>query len=249
MVPIVAGICTDKTEPRSLAILENAVWRLLAQSVDEIVLVQNHKKKPEPHEFTTSLYLEKSGEYMVATCGNLALDYLEEKYRRDFVLLTLADDILVSGNYVDAMTSGLDEGIVRVPCGQFLTWPVREDFEDNFEAGFALEEPLKDLRSVTENLHRIGDGIYLSGFFSVRWIPALRGTRYDENYNGHWGYEDSDFMLQLMEKGCELHPCTGGVGWHISTAALSHDSHLPHHWKVRNNPNFHYFNEKWTGRE
>ena len=78
------------------------------------------------------------------------------------------------------------------------------------------------------------------------WDKSLRGMRCDERYNGYWGMEDTDFIFQLLNRGCSIRNQESSCVWHCQLNWKA-ENHSGTHEERMNNPNYDYFIEKWFG--
>ena len=78
------------------------------------------------------------------------------------------------------------------------------------------------------------------------WHKEDWDLQYDENYNGSWGLKDTDFALQLINRGYKIIPMYNVRTWHINTGWKS-ENHTPisHEMRIDNNVNWKYLKKKW----
>jgi len=243
----VVVICTEKTNPDGQAILREVLDALLPQAPDEIVVVHN-KTHPQILPNVSNLFLEKNQPYEVASCFNLALDYCEQKYPEDFILLRLDDDSIPQAHYLHYMTHDLLPHEVRQAMLMYLKWPLADDYNTHFTSDSWLHEPVPDLDYAIENIDQIGKKMQLFSLISVIWNRALRGLRCDEQFNGNWGLEDTDFCFQLLERGCHIVNHERSCVWHCLTD-WKQENHQTSNGAEKENPNALYFEQKWRHSE
>ena len=236
-------ISTEKTGVANESLLNRVLEALGAQKPTEIVVVHNLiEKRSLPG--VTNLHFPKTGKYEVASCINLALQYCEERYQEDFILIRLDDDCIPTPNYLHEISTGLGQGIVHQGSIRYEEWPARADFEKSFDAESWLHRTVPDLDTALLRIFYKRNQIQLFSLIAVIWNARLRGIRYDENYNGHWGLEDTDFSFQLLEAGCRIKARRGAGVWHFQTG-WKKENHTGAHAERINNPNQRYFYSKW----
>jgi len=244
-------IPTEKEQPTDMIVLEK-VLKTISPQVDDILLVKNHRtEKKFGLSYTRiipsnviELFCKKNSMYMTASVVNVALDYIEKNYKEPIFLMTLGDDCITQRDYVKQMYERREEKIVYAP---YISW-VEYDYDvvqyihfiGKRYPMYGSREDIPSLEYIQENLERVGDTIILNGVSGYIWEPKC-GLREDTNFDGHWGYEDTDFKMQMLEKGYKIVICPTIRFWHIQTEYKRENRDVSAH----KTPNRKRFHEKW----
>ena len=225
-----------------------ALDRFSVQQLDEIVVVENYSRPGCPRPGITYLFKKKQQPYELTQCANLALDYLEHTYPEEFVLLCAADDWIPASNYVEKMSQSLARATVHHACGHYLSTPFPPDFESTFIPDCRLRCEVPSLDFALSRISEIGNELILGGMVSFIFDERARGLRFDNAYDGAWGYEDTDYLFQLLAEGYCVRPIDDAKLW-IANSNWKRKDHksFDHQRNILGNKNAPYFASKWLG--
>jgi GT2 family glycosyltransferase len=245
-------IPTEKEGPQDMIILEQ-VLKSISPQVDTILLEKNHKvnrkfglaySKIIPSN-VVELFYEKDKRYEKASVNNVGFQYIEDNYDEPVFLMTLGDDCIPEKNYVSKMFNGAEEKTIYSP---FISW-IDYDYDlVQYIHVAGLRYPkhgsidiIPSLDYVMDNFNRLGSTLIINGVSGYIWDPKC-GLREDPKYDGHWGYEDTDFKMQKIAAGYKIVPRPDIRFWHIQTKHKEGNRDSSAH----NTPNRKYFEDKWT---
>ena len=253
---------------------------------DLIIIVKNHKEgiqfnindKIESKIQIIELEKSKDKKYEAASVRNKALEYISSNIDEEkLCLYFLDDDCIVGKNYTKNLFPKRENEIrtvsplVRVnylkekdkaKLVQRYEKTIRERATQTIKyyAKLILQSITKkelfisQIHFIEQSLKR---GRRALGIISVILdMELIRILRYDENYDGNWGLEDSDFVMQIMEKGYYLtilhylrvfHVHTE---WKDKSRIISKDGYSQKNFeeRVTKNPNEKYYYEKWKAK-
>ncbi len=246
-------IPTEKEGPQDMIVLEQ-VLKTISPQVDTILLEKNHKvnrkfglaySKIIPSN-VVELFYKKNKRYEKASVNNVGFQYIEDNYDEPVFLMTLGDDCIPEKDYVSKMFENAEEKTIYSPS---LSW-VEYDYDTvqyihflhhtTVKSGGLMKE-IDSIDYVMENFEELGKGsLIINGVSGYIWDPKC-GLREDPKYDGHWGYEDTDFKLTQIAAGYKMVPRPDIRFWHIQTKhkKVNRDS------SAHNTPNRKYFEEKW----
>lgn len=249
MMPKVVLIPTDKEGGKDRHLLDQVISRLLSQ-VDEIVLVCNYTR----HGFesitntypVTILSKVKTEDYQLASTLNVGLEYIAKKYSEGVYLIILGDDCIPSKTYVKDLQD-VSERPMSVANGRVHRINITETHKIDKVSTPHSGDGINHI--VTEVNHALHPTNHVNALIGFEWQPEDMDMRYDEHYDGYWGLEDSDFVLQLLERGYVVVPSNAHC-WHVNTG-IRPENHVPmsHEQRLENNPNWAYFKEKWNVKQ
>lgn len=244
----VLALCTEKSSAEDKAILNLALDRFSVQHLDEIVVVENYCRPERSRPGITYLFKQKQQPYELTQCANLALDYLEHTYSEDFILFCAADDSIPASNYVEIMSQSLAPATIHHACGHYLSMPLAPDFESTFVPDYRLRCEVPSLDFALSRISEIGNELILGGTISFIFDERARGLRFDNAYDGAWGYEDTDYLFQLIAAGYRVRPIDDAKLWiAISNWKRKGHSSFNHQQNILGNKNAPYFASKWLG--
>ena len=245
-------IPTEKEQPTDMIVMEK-VLKSISPQVDDIILVKNHREEKKwglgysriiPSN-TIELHCKKTNPYMSSTIMNVALQYIEDNYKEPIFLMTLGDDCIPEKNYVSKMFDSAEEKTIYSP---FISW-IDYDYDlVQYIHISGLRYPkqgsddiIPSLDYVMDNFNRLGSSLLLNGVTGYIWNPKC-GIREDINYDGNWGYHDTDFKMHMLKEGYKIIPRRDIRFWHIQTEHKKENRETTAH----KTPNRKYFEEKWT---
>ena len=242
----VVAICTEKTTSADIDILDTVINRSRQQGADEIIVVENYPQPLRKHNDVTYLHVKKQNAYELCRCANTALDYLEQQYLQDFTLFCAADDWIPAGDYMDKMRRNLARAHIHHPSGHYIRLPLDRNYESNFVPDCRLRCSVPSLEFMIDHLESIGDDLILGGIIAFIFDERARGLRFDSAYDGAWGYEDTDYILQLLAAGYRVIPVPDAHLW-IVTSSWKCQNHQTcnHRLNISDNKNALYFQRKW----
>jgi len=246
-------IPTEKKDENDMFVL-SSVLRMIFEQVDEIILIKNYAEDEDLKfvpAYTTQLFCKKDNEYMASSVRNKALEYIKEKYNEPISITFLDDDCLLGGNYFNKIHENLKEKTIHGPFMANVKY--EEDLKKFMLMGGDVdqvtppsvkgqEDVISSLEYVIESLEKIDDRLTsLSCVGTFIWDPQC-DSRFDEIYNGHWGYEDTDFQIQMLSLGYKIVPRPDVIFWHVNTYHKQENRAPDTHLKT---PNRAIFYSKW----
>ena len=247
-------IPTEKESISDMFVLEK-VLKAISPQVDEILLIKNHREEKKwglaysrmiPSN-VTQLFSKKTDKYMIATVMKEAFDYIAKTYTEPIFLMTLGDDCIPNLSYVKHLTKDLEENTIYAPSQSWLSYDNRmvDYIHYAHEAQSASRhightEDITSYEYVMERFDELGKTFLINGVSGYIWNPQC-GIRPDEKYNGHWGYEDTDFKMQMIKEGYIVKHRPEARFWHIQTEHKRENRDVSAH----ETPNRKRFYEKW----
>ena len=245
--PRVLIIPTHKTDKKDREVLIEVLKQLDNQKemFDEVVLIKNYEKNTiiGHHCITpvTEIFFKKTEEYQLSSTINFGLDYIIKKYFEfDKIFIgIIGDDCIMEsfllGNVIALSTK--NSKVVFNP--RVVQTEYSTDFARPNVEGHGCPITLTSVEKA------VNPRYHVNAILFWLWHKEDWGARYDSNFDGEWGLEDTDFALQLIHRGYVIVPNKNRV-WHIDVGWSKHlHQHIPHAQKIQHNPNWKYLKEKW----
>jgi hypothetical protein len=248
-------IPTEKESISDMFVLEK-VLKSISPQVDDILLIKNHREEKKwglaysrvlPSN-AIQLFSKKTDNYMIATVMKSAFDYIKDTYTEPIFLMTLGDDCIPNLSYVKSLTKDLTEKVIYAPSQSWLEYDTQ--LVDYIHYAHEAEiisrhvghvEDITSYEYVMERFNELGKTFLINGVSGYIWDPQCE-IRPDEKYNGHWGYEDTDFKMQMLKAGYIVKHRPDARFWHIQTEHKKENRQPTAH----DTPNRKYFKEKWN---
>jgi len=246
--PRVLIIPTHKTDKKDREVLIEVLKQLDNQKemFDEVILVKNYEKNTiiGHHCITpvTELFFKKTEEYQLSSTINFGLDYVTKRYSgSDKIFIgIIGDDCIMEKTLLENVLS------LSTPYSKVVYNPrvVQTEYSKEFklpnEHGHGCPITLNKVETA------LNPRYHVNAILFWLWHKDDWGARYDSNFDGEWGLEDTDFALQLIHRGYAIIPNNKRV-WHIDIGWTKDlHKHIPHAHKIQHNPNWKYLKEKWT---